>query len=188
MVLNLLNLIYQPIYPIYMKSVYPYIHFLWMFIFTSAASQEQKIASDYSTSLSAALAKAEGVLTLSAYYTKGLIFDTKTGKKVEDAPIEALALLTNLKECKLNGYPAGFRQEVFFESLAQLEQLEVIEIRMPLHCFGSKLTDKSIHYLKNMKSLRRLNLPHQYPWQDLDKLQAFLPNCEIIINLYTEGE
>jgi hypothetical protein len=159
-----------------------------MFIFTTAAAQEQQMAKGYSTSLTAALEKATDIATLSAYYQKGLIFDAKTGRRIEDAPLETLSLLTNLRECKLNGYPAGFNQAKFFESLVALEQLEVIEIRMPLHCFGNKLTEQSLQHLKNMKSLKRLNLPHQYPWQDLKKLQAFLPNCEIVINLYTEGE
>jgi len=171
-----------------MKSVYPYIHLLWMFIFTNAEAQEAKIAKGYSNSITAALEKAADIATLSAYYKQGLIFDSKTGKRIEDAPLETISLLTNLKECKLNGFPVGFKQETFFSALAALDQLEVIEIRMPLHCFGGKLTEASIHYLKNMKSLRRINLPHQYPWQDLKKLQALLPGCEIVINLYTEGE
>jgi hypothetical protein len=63
--------------------------------------------------------------------------------------------------------------------------LEVLELRMSFKQLGV-LTEQSIKCLSKLKYLKRLNLPHYYPAEELVKLQAKLPNCELIINISPE--
>lgn len=172
-----------------MKSVKTYIHFVWMFLFMTQISNAQEAFNPYgyATTVKEAIKVPANVSTLSIYYTRGLIFDVEVGKVTADAPLENLSALGNLRECRINGCPVGFNQEKFFSSLSTLEHLEKIELRMSLKSLGI-LTNKSISSLKKMKNLRRLNLPHQYPMEEIEKLQEALPQCEIIVNLYQEGE
>ncbi len=174
----------------HMKSVKHYIHFLWMFLLTVtlASAQASFNPSGYASTLKDALKEPANTSTMSVYYNRGMVFDEDLGKIAPDAPIENVAQLSNLKQCKLNGCPVNFDQEKFFASLSKLKDIEVVELRMTLKRLGGVLTQKSIDYLKKLKNLKRLNLPNQYPSEDFDKLQLLFPNCDIVIDLYPEGE
>ena len=171
-----------------MKSKKLYIHFLWMFLLTVLVAKSQGFnPTGYATSMKDALKEPSNISTVSVYYTRGLIFDIEQGKAVPDAPLEKLSELSNLKSFRLNGCPINFNQEKFFCSLKYIKPLESLEIRMSFKQLGL-LTVKSVNCLKKMKNLKRLNLPNSYPAEEYIKLQQLVPNCEIIINLYPEGE
>jgi hypothetical protein len=153
----------------------------------AVSAQENYNPYGYATSLKQAVKQPTNISTLSIYYNKGLIYDETLGQITADAPFENLVSLKNLKQLRLNGAPSGFNAGNFFCSIANLKNLEVLELRMSLRKLGV-LTEKQVNCLKKINSLKRLNLPHQYPWEDLKKLHEALPNCEIVINLYPEGE
>jgi hypothetical protein len=168
-----------------MKSVKNYIHFVWMFLLTMNVVNAQSGFNPmgYATSLREALKEPENISTISVYYTRGMIFDVEQGKPTPDASFEKFAELSNLKTFRLNGCPFDFKQENFFCNLTKIKQLEVLELRMSYRQLGS-LSEQSIKCLKKLKNLRRLNLPYLYPQEDYLKLQEFLPECEIVINVY----
>lgn len=141
----------------------------------------------YASSVKDALKEPSGISTVSVYYNRGMIFDVEQGKNAPDAPLEKICELSNLRQFRLNGCPVNFNQERFFCGLSKLKQIELLEIRMSFKKFGP-LSEKSMACLKKLKTLKRLNLPNQYPDEELAKLQLLLPNCEIIINPYPEGE
>jgi hypothetical protein len=172
-----------------MKSVKLYIHFLWMFLLTVlvANSQNSFNPTGYATSLRGALMDPASISTISVYYTRGMIFDVEEGKPRPDAPFEKLAELNNLRTIRLNGTPVNFKQETFFCNLTKVVQLEALELRMSLRQLGV-LTEKSLRCLTKLKSLRRLNLPNQYPAEEYLKIKELLPNCEIVINMSFEGD
>lgn len=169
-----------------MKSVKSYIHFLWMFIFSvSAYAQGGFNPNGYASSIKEALREPSSISTLSVYYNRGYVFDVEQGKPTPDASFEKLQELNNLKTFRLNGTPHNFSQETFFCNLTYVKQLEVLELRMSFKQLGV-LTEQSIKCLSKLKYLKRLNLPHYYPTEELVKLQAKLPNCELIINISPE--
>ncbi len=166
-----------------------YIHLLWMFLLTTlgANSQSGFNPMGYASSMKDALKDPAAISTVSVYYNRGMIFDVEQGKIAPDEPLEKLKELNNLRQLRLNGCPVNFSQEKFFCGLSGLKQLELLEIRMSYKQFGA-LTERSVNCLKKLKTLKRLNLPNQYPAEEVTKLQQLLPNCEIIINTYPEGE
>ncbi|MBP9214530.1 MAG: hypothetical protein KBF36_08245 [Chitinophagaceae bacterium] len=173
-----------------MKSVKLYIHLLWMFFLTTvlvANSQNSFNPTGYASSLRDALKEPSSVATVSVYYTRGLIFDVEEGKPTPDASFEKLGELSNLRTFRLNGAPINFQQEPFFCNLSKVKQLESLELRMNFRQLGV-LTERSIKCLSKLKSLKRLNLPNQYPAEEYIKLQQLLPNCEIVINMSPEGD
>ena len=109
------------------------------------------------------------------------------GKPTPDASFEKLGELSNLRTFRLNGAPINFQQEPFFCNLSKVKQLESLELRMNFRQLGV-LTERSIKCLSKLKSLKRLNLPNQYPAEEYIKLQQLLPNCEIVINMSPEGD
>ena len=141
----------------------------------------------YASSVKDALKEPSGISTVSIYYNRGMIFDVEQGKNAPDAPLEKISELSNLRQFRLNGCPVNFSQERFFCGLSKLKQIELLEIRMSFKKFGP-LSEKSMACLKKLRTLKRLNLPNRYPEEELVKLQLLLPNCEIIINPYPEGE
>jgi len=170
-----------------MISIKRSVHLLWMSFFCCIAASAQDFNPyGYASSVKQAI-KAPNVSTLSIYYSGGMVYDEATGKHTIDASFEYLTTLKSLKQLRLNGAPADFNAANFFCSLAGLGSLESLELRMNIRTLGV-LTDKQVNCLKKLRSLKRLNLPHQYPWDDLQKLQQALPNCEILINLYPEVE
>ena len=172
-----------------MKSRKMYIHFLWMFLLTVlvANSQAGYNPLGYASSMKDALKESSGISTVSIYYNRGMIFDVEQGKNAPDAPLEKISELSNLRQFRLNGCPVDFNQERFFCGLSKLKQVEVLEIRMSYKKFGL-LSERALACLKKLTKLKRLNLPNQYPAEELAKLQLLLPDCEIITNLYPEGE
>gem|GEM_PF-7032382 len=172
-----------------MKSRKMYIHFLWMFLLTVLVANSQAGFNPlgYASSVKDALKEPSGISTVSIYYNRGMIFDVEQGKNAPDEPLEKISQISNLRQFRLNGCPVGFNQERFFCGLSKLKQVEVLEIRMSYKKFGI-LSEAALACLKKLKTLKRLNLPNQYPSEELAKLQLLLPNCEIITNLYPEGE
>lgn len=172
-----------------MKSGKLYIHLLWMLLLTvtNVSSQQSFNPTGYASSFKEALKEPTEIYTVSVYYNRGLIFDVEKGKHSADADVENVATLKNLRTLRLNGCPLNFKQDKFFCNLGKVKQLEVLELRMSFKNLGL-LTEQSIDCLKKLKSLKRINLPNQYPPEELKKLQLALPTCEIIINMYPEGE
>lgn len=172
-----------------MKSGKLYIHLLWMLLLTVSVSNAQNSfnPTGYASSLKEALKEPGEISTVSVYYTRGLIFDVEKGKPAPDAAIESVAELKNLKTFRLNGCPVDFKQDKFFCNLGKVKQLEVLELRMSFKQLGI-LTEQSVDCLKKLKNLKRINLPNQYPVEELKKLQLALPTCELIINISQEGE
>lgn len=154
---------------------------------TATKSQNSFNPMGYATSLKEALKEPAEISTVSLYYTKGLIFDVEKGKHTPDAPIEMVSLLTNLKTLRFNGCPVNFKQDKLFCNLNKVKGLEALEFRMSFSRLGV-LTEQSINCLKKLKNLKRINLPNLYPDEELKKLQTALPTCEIILNIYPEGE
>lgn len=175
--------------PLSMMSKKLYIHLLWMFLLATLGANGQSGFNPlgYASSLKDALKEPAAISTVSVYYNRGLIFDVEQGKNAPDEPLDKLRELSNLKQFRLNGCPVNFNQEKFFCGLSNLKQLELLEIRMSFKQLGI-LSEKSINCLKRLKTLKRLNLPNQYPMEEVTKLQQLLPNCEIIMNTYPEGE
>ena len=172
-----------------MKSRKMYIHFLWMFLLTVlvANSQQGFNPMGYACSLKDALKEPSGISTVSIYYNRGMVFDVEQGKNAPDEPLEKVGQLSNLRQVRLNGCPIDFNQERFFCGLSRLKMVESLELRMSYKKLGA-LSPKSLACIKKLKTLKRINLPNQYPPEELEKLQLLLPNCEIILNLYPEGE
>lgn len=173
-----------------MKSVKLYIHLLWMFLLTSsivASAQNSFNPLGYASSLKEASLQPLDISTLSIYYTNGLVFDVDKGKYSPDAAIETISTLKNLKTLRLNGCPVGFKQDKFFCNLGRVKNLQALELRMNFKKLGA-LTEESIDCLKKLKNLKRINLPHDYPLDKLKELQEALPVCELVINVYPEGE
>jgi hypothetical protein len=141
----------------------------------------------YASSVKDALKEPSIISTVSIYYTRGMIFDVEQGKNTPDEPLEKIAEISNLRQFRLNGCPVGFQQEKFFYGLSKLKQLELVELRMSFKKLGL-LSERSMNYLKKITGLKKLNLPYQYPAEELIKLQQLLPNCEIITNIYPEGD
>jgi hypothetical protein len=160
-----------------------------MFLLTVlvAHSQNGFNPTGYASSVKEALREPLGISTVSIYYTRGMIFDVEQGKPAPDAPFDKLGELSNLKTFRLNGCPVNFAQDKLFCNLSQVKQLEALELRMSFRQLGL-LNEQSIKCLKKLKSLKRLNLPSQYPPEEVAKMQLLLPNCEIIINMNFEGE
>ncbi len=173
-----------------MKSYNPYVHLLWMFLLIqgTANSQDAFKPQGYANSVKEALKEASSIYSVSVYYKQGGIYDIESGRTIPDEPFEKLPQLTQLKELRLNGKPQNFEPLKFFCNVSALKTLEVLELRMNFQTLGGVLNELQINCLKKLKSLKRLNLPHQYPWEDLQKLKVSLPHCEIVVNLYPEGE
>ncbi len=172
-----------------MKSRNPYIHFLWMFFLIQGRTMAQDFFKPvgYANSVKEALKQPAEINSVSVYYKQGFIYDSELGKLTPDASFEKLPQLTELKVLRINGKPANFEPQKFFCNIAATKNLQVLELRMSFKTLGL-LNEQQINCLKKLKSLRRLNLHNQYPSEDLEKLKVSLPHCEIVVNLYPEGE
>jgi len=168
-----------------MKSAKTYIHFLWMFLFCGFVATAQDIPAiptGYASTVKEALRDSSLVSSISIYYTKGLVYSIEEGKHMPDAPIEKIGAISQLKQVRLHGCPVDFKQQQFFNSIAGLKKLEVLELRMDMKQLGL-LSPTAITALKQMKTLKRLTLPADYPDADYLQLQKLLPNCEIVTSM-----
>jgi len=168
-----------------MKSAKIYIHLLWMFLFCGFLATAQNIPAipnGYASSVQEALRDSAYVSSISIYYTKGLVYNIEAGKPMPDAPIEKIGAIPQLKQFRLHGCPVDFKQQSFFVSISGLKKLEVLELRMDMKQLGV-LTPASIAALRQLRTLKRLTLPAEYPDADYVALQKQLPNCEIVTSM-----